>query len=399
MSRRAVTPPIDDEPAARDAKQGLPSLLPQPTFPEVKRVARGLALGPGGIGWQDLLGEFALIHAEGEAEAHHLRLEGDLIPAWWGRPSDNASLRRELAETGHDGIALLLLGVALVLHSDAGHVDVEIDELISRIGIDPRSTAERKDTRLKAWRILTILGAMKVLGARRSAVRDRTTGKTVQLESSDPLLTVTAWRPVGAQIPLDAGVAPLKVTIVTSPWLARWRGNRAALQEFGQLLAISEIPIGKPSGAWARAIGWALQQLWREQATRATYGRAGDDHRPTVHFRPFTRRELLEMFPPRPSVRDVLDGNDPRRAIDYWDAAIAELKACGADKGRQPIVSYCGPTREWKRDRPRKGWAELWLDEPLDLRPASEGTEALSTIARTAKMKRRATAKTGRSGN
>lgn len=373
-----------------NASAHLPALLAQPTFQEAKRVARGLALGPTGVGWQELLGEFALIHDENNDDRHQLRLEGGLIPQWWGRPSDISSLRRELADTGHDGIALLFLGIALVLHSQQGYVDVEIDELISRIGVTPRSSTERAEARLHVWRILTLLGGMRVIGARRSVVRDGR--KRVHLESDDPLLEVGPWRPVGSQIPLDPGIVPLKVTINSSPWLARWRGNRAALQDFGNMLAISEIPIGQPSGAWARAIGLALQQFWREEATRATYSRAGDAHRLTIRFRDVTRRELLEMFPPRPSVRDVLDGKNPVRAIEYWETAISILKARPADKSREPFITHYGPTRDWKRDRQRKGWAEPWLDEPLDIRPAAEAAQILNAIAKTAKTKRRVAA-------
>jgi hypothetical protein len=376
----------------------LPALLAQPTFQEAKRVARGLALGPTGVGWQELLGEFALVHDEKD-DRHKLRLEGGLIPQWWGRPSDIASLRRELAETGHDGIALLFLGVALVLHSDEGHVDVEIDELIARMGVNPRSTAERAEARLHVWRILTLLGGMRVIGARRSVVRDGR--KNVHLESDDALLAVGPWRPVGSQIPLDPGIIPLKVTISSSPWLARLRGNRAALQDFGNMLAISEIPIGQPSGAWARAIGLALQQFWREKATHATRGRAGDDHRPTIRFPMVTRRELLEMFPPRPSASDVLEGKHPSRAIDYWDAAIAILSAKPKDESRQSVIAffdgYSEPARNWQRDRPRKGWAQAWLDEGLDIRPPADAVLALGTIAKVAKMKRQQNSKLAQS--
>jgi hypothetical protein len=93
-----------------------------------------------------------------------------------------------------------------VLHSDQGHVDVEIDELIARIGVNPRSTTERAEARLHVWRILTLLGGMRVIGARRSVVRDGR--KNVHLESDDALLEVGPWRPVGSQIPLDPGIVP-----------------------------------------------------------------------------------------------------------------------------------------------------------------------------------------------
>jgi hypothetical protein len=94
---------------------------------------------------------------------------------------------------------------------------------------------------------------------------------------------------------------------------------------------------------------------------------------------------LLEMFPPRPSVRDVIDGNNPSRAIEYWENAIGILKSKPKDESRQPVIAYYGPTRDWGNERPRKDWAGLWLDEPLDIRPAAEATQALSTIAKTAR--------------
>jgi hypothetical protein len=112
MARAVLKTFIADPQQFRTTSARLPAELAQPTFQEAKRVARGLALGPTGVGWQELLGEFALVHDEKD-DRHKLRLEGGLIPQWWGRPSDISSLRRELAETGHDGIALLFLGVAL----------------------------------------------------------------------------------------------------------------------------------------------------------------------------------------------------------------------------------------------------------------------------------------------
>jgi hypothetical protein len=278
--------------------------------------------------------------------------------------------------------------IGLLLYSSEAHVDLDIDDIISRIGIDPRSKAERAEARLKVWRILTILGALRVVGARRKVVKDRLTGKNVQLESQDPLLSVSAWKQAGTQESFDAGTAPIAVTISASPWLSKWRGNRAALQEFGNILAISEIPIGKPSGAWARAIGWALQQLWREQATYAKYSRSGDDHRSTMQCRPFTRRELLELFPPNPSARKVLDGNDPGRAIAFWDTALVELKM------KKVIGHYSTSGRDWgPKRRPRKGWADLWLDEPLDIRPPAAAAEVLAEIATSGRKKRRGDSK------
>jgi hypothetical protein len=110
-----------------------------------------------------------------------------------------------------------------------------------------------------------------------------------------------------------------------------------------------------------------------------------------------TRRELLELFPPVPSASDVLEGKHPSRAIDYWESAIAILSAKPKDESRQPVIAYCGaysgPSRDWQKDRPRKGWAQAWLDEDLDIRPATAALQALGTIAKVAKTKRQRNSK------
>ncbi len=367
--------------APRPSTRNLPSRVPQPTFPEVKRVAQGLALESG---WTELPAEFALQHVL-ERSSHQLRLEADLMGSWWGKPTDTASLRAELVHAGATGVATLHNAIALVLASDDGFVDVELDELISRVGLDPRSSAERDMMRLQIWRVLNLISAMRVIGARRMKVRDRATRKYVELESSDPLLTVTAFRPIGSQATFDVGVAPVAVTIAVTPWLDAWRKDRRVLASFGELLKVTKISIGQPSGAWARAIGHALLQLWREQATKATFSRPGDGNGVSARVRPFTRRELLELFPPKPTLASVLESPNPGRAVGYWDAAIAELDGAGV------IAHYDdgspGP-------RPRKGWTEAWLSEPLDIRPPEAEARDLKAIS---DSKKRQTATSRRS--
>jgi hypothetical protein len=310
------------------------------------------------------------------------------MPPWWGRPNDNDALLEELKLTGAYAIATLYNAIGLVLVSADGHVDIELDDLIARIGMDPRSAPEREACRLRVWRILNLLSAVRVVGQRRMKIKDRVTRKTVEIESDDPLLTVSAWRPVGSQQSFDAGSVPLAATIAATPWLAKWRNDRRVLSDFGSLLRVTKIPIGKPGGAWARAIGSALQQLWREQATRITFARVGDgrgdETATSARGFQFTRRELLELFQPEPSAAEVLASAHPGRAVEYWEGAIAELRLQG-------VLGYCAPGKDWsvkgRRDAglSRKNWSASWLDERLDIRPHQEGTDALQAIASSAK--------------
>jgi hypothetical protein len=73
-----------------------------------------------------------------------------------------------------------------------------------------------------------------------------------------------------------------------------------------------------------------LQQWWREQSASAVPGVTGGDNHLTVRFvhKP-TRRQLLDMFPPTPTVDEILNSRDPGRALIYWRDAITLLKQTG----------------------------------------------------------------------
>jgi hypothetical protein len=381
-----------DNARASDAKAAaLPPIPPLPTNPqqevslEVRELTRGFTLAPHGLGWTVLMGQFALILQEG-GRSHSLRIEGPLLSEWWGKPRDEAALLVELQGT-KEGQSLILNALALVVSSESPRTDVDLDELIKRVGLDPRSKAERKKMRERIYRTLSLIGATRVVGQRRHKTYDPVQKRNVKLVSQDPLLIVTPWREAGTQLAFDAGEVPLRVSLFPGPLIAQHRGNNRILQSCGALLAVSAIPAGKPSGAWARAIGFALQQLWREGASRANYRRAGDDGHTTARFKPFTRKQLLEeIFMPErpPSLDDVLKGSDPSRAIEYWDAAIQILRT------NRIIGHYSGANgatlRDWASDRPRKGWAGLWRAEELDIRPVRETAEELSTIASAGKQ-------------
>ncbi len=370
----AIADTLRPRAAPRPATRPLPSRVPQPTFPEAKRVAQGLARP---TEWTELPKEFALQQIL-ESSAHQLRLEGDLMTEWC-KPKDTASLKADLADGGSMISSLLYVAIGFVLASDLGFVDVDLDELISRVGLDPRSRAERDVMRLQIWRALNVIAATRVIGARRVRVKDRSTRKYVELESSDPLLTVSPFVRVGQQATFAIGVAPLAVTMSLTPWLHEWRGNRRVLTDFGNTLKVTAIPIGQPSGAWARAIGHALLQFWREQATKATFKRTGDEHEITARFRPFTRRELLEFLPPKPTLATVLASANPRRAVKYWDDAISALKTADV------IAHYDGGS---PAALPRQGWAETWATEPLDIRPPEPEMRDLKAISDSAKRLR-----------
>ena len=124
---------------------------------------------------------------------------------------------------------------------------------------------------------------------------------------------------------------------------------------------VAAIPAGKPSGAWAQSAGLALHQKWRE--------RAAAERGPGT----FTRRELLDLFPPDPTLDDILASDTPHRARAFWRDAIGLLKQHGLLGHYREIGAL---------EDKRQGWGDAWADQPLDLRPpAGEARDGVAEIA------------------
>jgi hypothetical protein len=86
------------------------------------------------------------------------------------------------------------------------------------------------------------------------------------------------------------------------------------------------------------------------------------------------------MFPPTPTVDEILASRDPGRAKSYWRDAITLLKQEGV------IAHYA----EIGTSPPkRQGWAREWLEQELDIRPNEEARLAVAEIAERARRVRR----------
>jgi hypothetical protein len=358
-----------------------PPVLPQQTAPEVKAAAMGIADGPKLRRWEPIQGEIALRHAVRGAPLE-TKLVGHPLLDWLGLPNTIENLRAELRQAGLPAVLLLhvVIGTALdKLISRRVYVDVSIDDLIEAIGWDPRSRQEREAQRRIVWRWIALFDAMKVIGRRPGKYRDPDTREVIDLTSDDALIRITGRR-VPAQLALDDSMPPLEVTYVAGSWIEQWKGNHQVLTYFGDVRKLGAIPARRPSGAWAQAIGLALQQCWRERSADADVTRVGDQNTLTVRLKPFSRRELLDMFPPNPTVGDVLQSANPKRAQEYWREAITQLK-------RARVVGFYKEIDQLPDKR--QGWADAWLGQPLDIRPAEQGRQAIAQIAERARRVRR----------
>lgn len=361
-----------------------PRLLPrhsQQTFAEAKAAARALAAGPSGRGWVPVDGEVALAYKAERDSPLSVKFIAGPIAAWMQRPQTAETLRDMLPRMGIPAVILFHVCVGELL--ERLEVTAALDQLITAIGWQPRSTAQRQEMRARVWEWLVTFEAWQIIGRRHGVYRDAKTKQARDLTTVDAVIRITGRAYADAtQLTLGDSTPPDEVTFVAGPWLNQWRNDHQVLAYFGEIQQIGAIPGGKPSGAWAQAIGLALQQRWRELAAyRAAPARVGDSKRLTVRFQHnFTRRELLSLFPPSPTVEEILNSPNPKRAQTYWKEAITLLRD-------RHILGHCRE-REKLTTR-RQEWANAWLDQPLDMRPVGEAIEAIASIAEHTRVRRR----------
>jgi hypothetical protein len=361
-----------------------PNRLAQPTFLEMRYAATAIADGRTGRGWSPVPGEPAMIHSA-EGELLHAKLTAKPELNWWGEATvTHEHLREQLETLEPAGVLCLQIVTAWVIEEN--RVTVTLNDLIKLIGWTPRSTAERALMQRKIWIWLELFDAITIHGKRPGTYRDPDTKKKIDLTSADAFIKIVGRRDAQqGQYTFDKENPPVEVSWVPGPWVDAYRNNRQILTDFGNILALTGLPLGKPSGAWALSIGLALNQKWRERASRAeerhkysTDIKTGERTKTlTVDFdRSFTRYELLDMLRTEPWVEDVLKSSNPQRAQKYWDDAIRILKTriIGEYKVLDPEPDN------------RRGWQNFWLrEQQLLVLPKPEGIAAVTEIAKRAR--------------
>ena len=244
---------------------------------------------------------------------------------------------------------------------------IELDDVIAKIGWDPRTTVQRQEMRRRVWDYLRFCARANILGSRTGVYRDPTSGEKISTHIEGPI-----WRFMKEERPVQTSLfaeeeVPLRVQIaVSSEWTKLT--TTSSLAQFlpsGELLG--SIAPDKPSGAWARVIGLALLSLWRRKPRETLDGT----------LQP-TRRELLTIYPPKVAPLDeLLESNNPRRATEYWHSALGMLVEKGVlEKSGEAAVMAS------KVKLPRKGWIEPWCNEPVMLTPGFALKEAVERCGR-----------------
>lgn len=244
---------------------------------------------------------------------------------------------------------------------------IELDDVIAKIGWNPRTTVQRQEMRRRVWGYLRFCARANVLGSRTGVYRDPASGEEISTHIEGPI-----WRFMKEEHPVQTSLfaeeeVPLRVQIaVSSEWTKLTTvSSLAQFLPSGELLG--SIPPDKPSGAWARVMGLALLSLWRRKPRETLEGT----------LKP-TRRELLTVYPPKGAPLDeILESNNPRRAVEYWHSALGIL----VEKG---VLNKSGEAAVMASQvvLPRKGWIEPWCNEQIVLAPGSALKDAVERCAR-----------------
>jgi hypothetical protein len=233
---------------------------------------------------------------------------------------------------------------------------VDFDDVINKIGWDPRSTEERREMHKRLYQFIVFGERAQVNGSRRGIYRDKHTGAPI-----DTIIRESPWRIFKDETPDQKSLfpqveVPVRVEIVVSREWTQLLTSPQTAQYLPLGEVLGAIPGNKASGAWARVIGLALASFWRRNPREAIDGT----------LRP-TRHELLERYPPKTgTVTEILEGVNPRRALAYWcDALSILVEKQFIDPRGEALISY----KDMQARLPRKGWAEIWLNESVELYP------------------------------
>jgi hypothetical protein len=244
---------------------------------------------------------------------------------------------------------------------------IDFDDVLNKIGWIPRNTKDRRALHGKIWNFVKFGERAQIIGKRTGAKYKDAEGNEI-----DTTIHGAAWRVMKTETPdppaLYAALeTPVRAEIVVSKELTALISNPKTAQYFQCGEVLGAIPGGKPAGAWARVIGLALLSFWRRKPREYSAG----------ILKP-TRRELLSHYAAKIAPYDeILESNDPSRAIDYWCGALQIL----ADEG---FIERTGEAamsaKEMRAGLPRKNWQALWLDQSINIEVGTKTKPAFEKV-------------------
>jgi hypothetical protein len=370
----------------------LPAKLPQSTMPETRQLTRAIVDGASGNCWNQKRGEVAFFHAVDRAPMQVLFVPPDLS-IWGVQAPSYEHLERLLKSLDLRAVLVFHCVVAWIIKE--GELEIELDDLIRLMKGRPRNVEERAAMRAELWQWLNIFSRMQVIGERRESYTDSLTNKKLDLTTRDPLFTVTR-EVVEVKDARSTSKPPFGIVLTPGAWLESVRANPKVCQYYNDMLLLAGLGTGKAAGAWASAIGVALNQFWREDVTKRElkHSYPNGEKQTVVRFKTYTRRELLSLLPQGEfSVEAILNGNDPKRAKKYWDEAIKLLIESNFIAAKD---GYTELDTDNTRLNSRQEWKTFWFDKQrLLINPNTNAMRDAVEIALAAQKHRKRTNRRG----
>ncbi len=246
---------------------------------------------------------------------------------------------------------------------------VDLDDVMDKVGWNPRSAQERLAMRRRVWQYLLFGTRASIVGRRTGRYTNKTTGRHIEtVIDAPPWAVMEREKPTQPQLFEEIKETPLRVRLVASQAWTRL----TTLPETAQYLPMGEllgsIPGNQPTGAWARVLGLALANFWRRHPRETLGGTLAP-----------TRQELLNRYTPKVAPPDeILEGKNPVRAIEYWHGALGILVECGflAPRG-EAALTY----KEMRARVPRQKWQQDWLTQSVELCPGARMQPAVESCA------------------
>lgn len=339
------------------------------TGQEIDTLQRSASDGRSGKNWRSDENRRARIY---EREAASFRVEllcaSDQTATAETAPLDLPALEKLTQWQDADFCYCLLYVLRLivpehVLPADLAKIQwIDLDDVMEKIGWYPAklSREEREEQRARIYRYLVYGNQASLVGRRAGTYRDRATGEPISTQISSPLWRIMdVERPVQPELMEADGASqtpiPRKVRLALSK---EWEPVLIS-SELHQYLPMAEviaaIPPNKVAGDWARSMALVLARLWRMNPREALASGVW-----------ITRRELLTSYSSKTPADELLQSNDPKRAVRYWHNALSLLVEClfvaDADEAARTV-------EEMLQSHSKYGWQEAWLDERVLLRP------------------------------
>lgn len=276
---------------------------------------------------------------------------------------------------GYETEIVLLTQMLISTGLQHREVTIEVDQLIDWLKWDIRTAQERKEKRIKISTWINLLSSLQISGKRLGAYKDKHTKQTMDLSINESFIRILTT--YTTEDPADKTPLLIAFSYDLGSFFNKHRVDKSVLPQVGNLAELVDIS-STGASAWAKSIGLALNQLWRERATKVEFLKIETNNSISIKYPYFNRHELLTLFGHSPDVQELLTSTNANRAKKYWDKSIIKLQ-------QKNFIGYYKEVQPSPNLKASK--KEIWLyHQQLDIRPCESIAKEVEEI--NAKLKK-----------